>query len=389
MMVFFVLLTLGFIFELGKNALTIESRQTSVKEGELSIPYAFNSRLPSFISTYRVFTSSRIDSKRIAFTVLLLLVIPTVLFGIYPAAMLDGVHYLVSTLYALDFSVIECHASGALEPYLHNLSKPAFYHACFSSLFWIILAAIAIINKTEMKSIYDRRYKLYLYFIFANLSVPMVINIAYALIMLYNLGCIFAHFTFCNPWSYAAEEQFADLYCMDYHPTVEGYSVSKVGYHVSLSSIDGSSTDGSSTDGEASNYGVSVAGSPGASSDGSYDPSPDTIQGEVKIFATSGHIQPSVQELYNDCEKDPKKIFEYSTGLIADVETERDELLAKIDSEQHQNKIDEDEAGLLKDEANIGAEKITKDIKETNDVAVDGIDDTSDTEEFIFNKKKP
>jgi NADH-ubiquinone oxidoreductase chain 3 len=29
MMVFFVLLTLGFIFELGKNALTIDSRQTS------------------------------------------------------------------------------------------------------------------------------------------------------------------------------------------------------------------------------------------------------------------------------------------------------------------------------------------------------------------------
>jgi hypothetical protein len=64
-------------------------------------------------------------------------------------------------------------------------------------------------------------------------------------------------------------------------------------------------------------------------------------------------------------------------------------LLAKIDSEQHQSKIDEDEVGLLKDEANLGAEKITKDIKETNDVAVDGIDDTSDTEEFIFNKKKP
>jgi NADH-ubiquinone oxidoreductase chain 3 len=133
MMVFFVLLTLGFIFELGKNALTIESRQTSV-EGELSIPYAFSSRLESFISTHRVLISSRIESQRIAFggvysrmltsslpdltkrefTVLLLLVIPTVLFGIYPAAILDGVHYSVSTLlYALDFSVIKCDASRA------------------------------------------------------------------------------------------------------------------------------------------------------------------------------------------------------------------------------------------------------------------------------------
>lgn len=41
MMIFFVLLTLGFVFELGKNALTIESRQTSFKEADLSDPHAF------------------------------------------------------------------------------------------------------------------------------------------------------------------------------------------------------------------------------------------------------------------------------------------------------------------------------------------------------------
>jgi NADH-ubiquinone oxidoreductase chain 3 len=41
MMIFFVLLTLGFVFELGKNALTIESRQTSFKGADLSDPHAF------------------------------------------------------------------------------------------------------------------------------------------------------------------------------------------------------------------------------------------------------------------------------------------------------------------------------------------------------------
>jgi len=44
MMVFFVLLTLGFIFELGKNALTIESRQTSFDAGEVSTPHAFSGK---------------------------------------------------------------------------------------------------------------------------------------------------------------------------------------------------------------------------------------------------------------------------------------------------------------------------------------------------------
>ena len=42
MMVFFVLLTLGFIFELGKNALTIDSRQTSsYSNGKTPTPHWF------------------------------------------------------------------------------------------------------------------------------------------------------------------------------------------------------------------------------------------------------------------------------------------------------------------------------------------------------------
>lgn len=48
MMVFFVLLTLGFIFELGKNALTIDSRQTSSYSNEdVSTAYAFLSDVTS------------------------------------------------------------------------------------------------------------------------------------------------------------------------------------------------------------------------------------------------------------------------------------------------------------------------------------------------------
>jgi NADH-ubiquinone oxidoreductase chain 3 len=46
MMVFFVLLTLGFIFELGKNALTIDSRQTSYNNGDISTPHAYLSVSP-------------------------------------------------------------------------------------------------------------------------------------------------------------------------------------------------------------------------------------------------------------------------------------------------------------------------------------------------------
>jgi NADH-ubiquinone oxidoreductase chain 3 len=49
MMVFFVLLTLGFIFELGKNALTIDSRQTLYNNKDMSTPHAFMSSIGSIL----------------------------------------------------------------------------------------------------------------------------------------------------------------------------------------------------------------------------------------------------------------------------------------------------------------------------------------------------
>jgi len=62
----------------------------------------------------RMFTFSIPDLTKREFTVLLLLVVPTILFGIYPAAILDAVHYSVSTLiYSFDLSVISCDASRA------------------------------------------------------------------------------------------------------------------------------------------------------------------------------------------------------------------------------------------------------------------------------------
>lgn len=64
-MVFFVLLTLGFIFELGKNALTIDSRQTFLYEKEEVVTqHAFVSVSPFLYTlgtTYELF-ATRIPS---------------------------------------------------------------------------------------------------------------------------------------------------------------------------------------------------------------------------------------------------------------------------------------------------------------------------------------
>jgi NADH-ubiquinone oxidoreductase chain 4 len=62
----------------------------------------------SFGGSYsRMFTVNMIDLNKREFVILSTLVVPTVLFGIYTAPILDGIHYSVSTLiYSFDFSTI-------------------------------------------------------------------------------------------------------------------------------------------------------------------------------------------------------------------------------------------------------------------------------------------
>jgi NADH-ubiquinone oxidoreductase chain 4 len=57
------------------------------------------------------------DLNKREYMILLALVIPTVIFGIYPAPILDALHYSVSTLiYSFDLSVISCDGPSNLTP---------------------------------------------------------------------------------------------------------------------------------------------------------------------------------------------------------------------------------------------------------------------------------
>jgi hypothetical protein len=64
----------------------------------------------SFGGAYsRMLTINIPDLNKREFVVLLTLVVPTVLFGIYPAPILDGLHESVTTLiYSLDLNIVSC-----------------------------------------------------------------------------------------------------------------------------------------------------------------------------------------------------------------------------------------------------------------------------------------
>jgi NADH-ubiquinone oxidoreductase chain 3 len=58
LIIFFILLTMGFIYELGKNALTIDSRQISAVNKDLPKPFGFtNAALQSNVAFKGILTS--------------------------------------------------------------------------------------------------------------------------------------------------------------------------------------------------------------------------------------------------------------------------------------------------------------------------------------------
>jgi hypothetical protein len=65
------------------------------------------------------------DLNKREYMVLLTLVVPTIMFGIYPAPILDGMNYAVSTLiYSFDLNVISCDAPRAWGLYFQDCASP-------------------------------------------------------------------------------------------------------------------------------------------------------------------------------------------------------------------------------------------------------------------------
>ena len=78
------------------------------------------------------------DVTKREFTILVILVVPTILFGIYPAAILDAIHYSVSTLiYSFDFTMISCDAPRAWGLYFQDSAR--FYLHIYRCIFFFDL----------------------------------------------------------------------------------------------------------------------------------------------------------------------------------------------------------------------------------------------------------
>jgi hypothetical protein len=74
-----------------------------------------------------------------------------------------------------------------------------------------------------------------------------------------------------------------------------------------------------------------------------------------------------------------------SDTLLDTLRREKEELLDRINVQKQKGDIDPDRAEDLENKIEDAATKAIQNIKETNNVSVESIDDTSDTEGYLYN----
>jgi len=109
---------------------------------------------PNKIVYSRMFTFSIPDLTKREFTVLLLLEVSTVLFDIYPAAILDAVHYTVYTLiYSLGFSLISSDAPKVWGIYFQNSASLDTVNLIVSKIiYYLVIMYVLLLGFLDLLS---------------------------------------------------------------------------------------------------------------------------------------------------------------------------------------------------------------------------------------------
>jgi hypothetical protein len=207
--------------------------------------------------------------------------------------------------------------------------------------------------------------------------------ILYVVLSLYNLTCTIEYVITHELWQPESVEQFAVLNGTDSPSIVESSSSVKKGSHVLLSSTGGEgSTSNAPNTGSTSN--APNTGSTSNAPNTGYGYPEQDIEDKVETFESLKETSPSGEELRSQCNDDPERIFETSKDLLREVYTDRNALLSDIESEEDKGNITQFESLDLQSRVYAAADTHRIEIKETNNTAVEYIDDSSATEHCLF-----
>ena len=121
------------------------------------------------------------------------LVIPTVLFGVYPAPILDAIHYSVSTLiYLFDGNIVTCDAPKAWASYFLQ-DTTSYYATVLAIASWAILVPLAIEVFHYLKDNQKIEVRRIVTILSYCLTIQNIILVLYTLYIIVNLFFVVSH----------------------------------------------------------------------------------------------------------------------------------------------------------------------------------------------------
>ena len=185
------------------------------------------------------------DLTKREFTILLILVIPTVAFGIYPSPILDAIHYSVSTLiYCFDINVINCDSTNIWENYYFPRST-AEYHNIIS-LFLLMLLMVTISKNVfyiKHTIVNNKTFILVYSFLFISLSLPNIIYAYYFIQIVFALLWVLPYTITEGILLMFSDEVYACAGQLSANSTSEGMSSTLSKAHVFLTSSTSQNVD--------------------------------------------------------------------------------------------------------------------------------------------------
>jgi hypothetical protein len=109
------------------------------------------------------------------------------------------------------------------------------------------------------------------------------------------------------------------------------------------------------------------------------------IEDKVEDYESEPANVPNADDMLNSGESRPNKIKDEGDKRIYKVEETKNKLNDEIDYNRDNGYITDEKAGELKDRVNSTTIATINNIKEAVNVAVETIDDSSDTEQYRYN----
>jgi hypothetical protein len=111
------------------------------------------------------------------------------------------------------------------------------------------------------------------------------------------------------------------------------------------------------------------------------------LEKEITDFECDSENTPDVDQMTDMGNNTPEGIRAVADKEIDNIDKTANKLLDKIEDEEERGSIPEEEAEEYRTRVDKATKKAISDIEETNNVAVECIDDTSDTEDLLFDVK--